>query len=171
MPAQSSLSAWARSKPVTKAGEVVDLTGGSDSDDAQRPAKRARIDDTASSMPRSISFPPGNAVASTSSTVPAIGTPSTTPTIGPFTLELNASTRFVVAAPTFDIATTFSAPDYAGEEIRKKSGLDLLFFTSFLVAPGRQALFQYLVDALPWHKVRAKQGMGYIARGAAALRR
>ena len=155
MPAQSSLSAWARSRPVTKPGEVVDLTAESDSDDARRPAKRARIDDPASSAPRSISYPPGNAVGSTSSTGPTIGTSAPAPTIGPFTLELNATKRFVVAAPTFDIATAFSAPDYAGEEIRKKSGLDLLFFTSFLVAPGRQALFQYLVDALPWYKVRA----------------
>ena len=146
MPAQSSLSAWARFKP---AGEVVDLTA-DDSDEAfeaPRPSKRARLDGPTASTSGNTSLPTLNAVASTSQ--------PTAPTIGPFTLELDVRKRFVVAAPTFDISTAFSAPDYAGEEIRKSSGLDLLFLKSFLVAPGRQELFQYLLDALPWYKVRA----------------
>ena len=143
MPAQSSLSAWARPKP--EPGAVVDLTA-DDSDDEPRPSKRARIDGPASSSRASTSVPSSNAIASTSTALPAIG---------PFTLELNAFKRFVVAAPSFDIASAFSPPDYAGEETRKPSGLDLLVFKGFLVAPGRQALFQYLVDSLPWYKVRA----------------
>lgn len=148
--AQSSLSAWARPK-AQKAGEVVDLTG-EDSDEAPRPSKRARLDGPTASTSASASASTSSAVASTSQ--------STAPTIGPFTLELDARKRFVVAAPTFDISTTFSAPDYPGEEIRKSSGLDLLFYKAFLVAPGRQELFQYLLDALPWYKVRAIQS-GY----------
>lgn len=79
-----------------------------------------------------------------------------TATSSAFDLELNATRKFVVVPPaTFDLRDALSEPNYKGKEIRKGT-LDLVYFKAFLVAPARQQLFQYLLDALPWYKASIK---------------
>jgi hypothetical protein len=54
--------------------------------------------------------------------------------------------------PTFDVKSTFSGLE--GQVIRKEPGLDLLFFKRFLKSPERASLFKYLIEELPWYRVR-----------------
>jgi hypothetical protein len=59
-----------------------------------------------------------------------------------------------ISAPNFDVASAFGKE--TGEEIKRKPGLDLLYFKRFLVAPGRQQLYRYLLQELPWYRVKYK---------------
>ena len=83
---------------------------------------------------------------------PAPATGDRTP-IGDFELPLDAKSFHTLHAPAFDVADTFSPDSNAGKEIRKPM-LDLLYFKSFLVAPARKQLYDWLLDELPWYRVR-----------------
>lgn len=54
--------------------------------------------------------------------------------------------------PSFAISSTYG--DSPGSGITNAAGLDLLFFNPFLKAPGRKLLFEYLLQELPWYRVR-----------------
>ncbi|KZT44230.1 hypothetical protein SISSUDRAFT_1111841 [Sistotremastrum suecicum HHB10207 ss-3] len=57
-----------------------------------------------------------------------------------------------INAPTFPIDSAFGSDP--GDAILKEPELDLLFFKQFLKAPGRKALFDYMLAELPWYRTR-----------------
>ena len=110
--------------------KIADIVVLSDDDDDQQPnAKRLASGPVV--------------VASSSSAVPAASGPST-------------SDPLCVVDPAFDVSAAFN--DLEPRQINNKTDLDLLFFKSFLAAPARTQIFNYLRAELPFYRVCYKKG-------------
>lgn len=140
---QSSLKGFFKPSSPPKTGKrptaAIDLDA--DSADEARPSKFQRTSSSAQIAP--IDAEENGVEAITSLSVD----------IEDFELPLNANTFHTIRGPSFRIEDAFSPPSNTGRQITK-SLLDFLYLKSFLVAPARKQLYDWLLAELPWYRVR-----------------
>lgn len=79
-------------------------------------------------------------------------------------LAHNDAGVFAIAPPAFDISSAFT--QRAPRVIKKDPDLDLVLFKPFMSAAGRTALYRYLLEELPWYRVKyTVRGVSFAAFG------
>jgi hypothetical protein len=157
---------FTRSSPKTKVpkkepkSEVIDLTESTEADrPPTSPRKRRKLSsDQSSPAPHVEALSKGDSAPKADRLTIDPSEPFNYPPANHGSYHLppdpNYNHPFTITPPPNELLTALAFSQSPKPILRPNLNLDLLYFNQFISPPGSRALYDYLLEALPWYRVK-----------------